>query len=64
LRSRSISFQWLVIDAVEQLDLAGFAAGYRLGGAGRQAYDPAMLLGLLLYGYAMGERSAPARAGL
>lgn len=49
---------WLVIDAVDQLDLEPFEAGYRLGGAGRQAYDPAMLLALLLYGYAIGEGSS------
>lgn len=49
---------WLVLDAIDHLDLVGFEAGYRLGGAGRQAYDPGMLLAVLLYGYAIGERSS------
>lgn len=48
----------LVIDVVEQLDLSQIQARYRLGGAGRQAYDPAMLLTLLLYAYAIGVRSS------
>lgn len=47
-----------VVEVVEQLDLSQVRAGYRLGGRGRQAYDPAMLVALLLYGYATGERSS------
>jgi transposase len=47
-----------VVEVVDQLDLSEVRAGYRLGGQGRQAYDPAMLTGLLLYGYATGERSS------
>lgn len=49
---------WFVLDTVSQLDLSEIEAGYRLGGAGRQAYDPAMLTGVLLYSYAIGERSS------
>lgn len=49
---------WFVISVVEELDLAAFAARRRLGGAGRAAFDPAMLLGLLIYGYACGQRSS------
>jgi transposase len=49
---------WLVLDTVAQLDLSQLEAGYRLGGAGRPAYDPAMLTGLLLYAYAIGMRSS------
>lgn len=49
-----------VIDAVDQMDLSAIEAGYRLGGAGRQAYHPAMLTGLLLYAYAIGVRSSRA----
>lgn len=49
-----------VLDAVEQLDLSKVEAGYRLGGAGRAAYDPAMLTALLLYAYAIGVRSSRA----
>lgn len=47
-----------VVEVVEQLDLCQVRAGYRLGGRGRQAYDPAMLTALLLYGYATGVRSS------
>jgi len=32
--------------------------GYRLGGTGRAPYDPAMLVALLLYAYARGNRSS------
>jgi transposase len=49
---------WFVIDAVSQLDLAAFYAAYRADGHGRAAHDPAMMVALLLYGYAMGERSS------
>lgn len=49
---------WFVIDVVGRLDLSGLAARYRLGGAGRRAYDPAMLLSLLIYAYSQGERSS------
>ena len=47
-----------VVEVVEQLDLSQVRAGYRLGGRGRQAYDPEMLTALLLYGYATGVRSS------
>jgi transposase len=49
---------WFVIDAVGQLDLAAFYADYRADGCGRAAHDPAMMVGLLLYCYAIGERSS------
>jgi transposase len=49
---------WFVIDAVAELDLAGFYAAYRADGHGRAAHDPAMMLALLLYAYAIGERSS------
>jgi transposase len=49
---------WFVIDAVAQLDLSGFYAGYRDDGHGRPAHDPAMMVALLLYAYAIGERSS------
>lgn len=49
---------WFVLDVVEQLDTQAFHARSRLGGVGRQGYDPDMLLGLLLYAYAVGERSS------
>src|SRR5215203_5993364 len=49
---------WFVIDAVERLDLTAFYAAYRLDGQGRAAHDPAMMVALLRYGYAVGERSS------
>jgi transposase len=49
---------WFVIDAVAQLDLSAFYAAYRADGHGRAAHDPAMMVALLLYCYAIGERSS------
>src|SRR3954454_2899478 len=49
---------WFVIDAVAQLDLAAFHAAYRADGHGRPAHDPTMMVALLLYCYALGERSS------
>jgi transposase len=51
-------FAWFVIDAVERLDLRAFYGGYRLDGQGRAAHEPAMMVALLLYSYALGERSS------
>jgi hypothetical protein len=47
-----------VRDVVAQLDLAPFLRCYRADGHGHPAYDPIMLLGVLLYGYAIGVRSS------
>ncbi len=49
---------WFVLDAVAAMDLAPFVAGYRHDGWGRAAHDPAMMVALLVYGYAIGERSS------
>jgi transposase len=49
---------WFVIDAVAAFDLSDFYAAYRADGHGRPAHDPAMMVALLLYGYAIGERSS------
>lgn len=49
---------WFVLDVVDQLDTTRFHASRRTGGVGRQGFDPDMLLGLLLYAYAVGERSS------
>src|SRR5688500_1206191 len=49
---------WFVIDAVAAMDLAAFYASYRADGHGRAAHDPAMMVTLLLYVYAIGERSS------
>src|SRR3954469_7820972 len=49
---------WCVIDAVGELDLAAFYGAYRADGWGRAAHEPAMMVALLLYAYAIGERSS------
>src|SRR5437763_16380662 len=49
---------WTVLGAVDQMDLDRFREGYRLGGSGRAPYDPAMLVALILYAYARGNRSS------
>jgi transposase len=51
---------WFVLDAVEEIDLSGFYGVYREGGWGRAAFEPAMMVALLLYAYAVGERSSRA----
>ena len=42
------------------MNLAAFYAAYRADGHGRAAYDPAMMVALLLYAYARGLRSSRA----
>jgi transposase len=49
---------WFVVEAVAALDLSGFYAAYRDNGQGRAAHDLAMMVALLLYSYAVGERSS------
>src|SRR3954470_8914573 len=49
---------WFILDAVAEMDLAAFYASYRADGWGRAAHDPAMMLALVLYAYAIGERSS------
>src|SRR4051794_19236878 len=51
---------WFVLDAVEQMDLAAFLASYRDDGHGRAAHDPAMMVALFVYAYAIGVRSSRA----
>src|SRR5918992_1779388 len=51
-------FAWFVIDAVAGMDLDAFYADYRQDGHGRAAHDPAMMVALLLYAYARGQRSS------
>ena len=53
-------FAWFVIDAVAGMDLSAFYAAYRRDGHGRAAFDPAMMVALLLYAYAKGQRSSRA----
>src|SRR6266536_6692279 len=49
---------WFVIEAVAELDLSAFYAGYRQDGHGRAAHDPAMMVVLFVYAYAIGVRSS------
>lgn len=51
---------WFVIDAVAEMDLDAFYAAYRQDGRSRPAYDPSMMVTLVLYAYARGVRSARA----
>jgi len=49
---------WFVLDAVEEMDLSTFYGAYREDGWGRAAFEPKMMVALLLYSYAVGERSS------
>src|ERR1041384_6347604 len=49
---------WFVLAAVEEMDLYPFYAAYRVDGRSRPAYEPAMMVALLLYAYARGIRSS------
>jgi transposase len=49
---------WFVIEVVDQLDLAHFRRAYRSDGHGSAAYDPAVMVALLLYAYCTGHRSS------
>jgi transposase len=49
---------WFLIDVVDQVDLGPFYRAHRDDGHGRPAYDPKLLLGVLLYAYCLGVRSS------
>ena len=49
---------WFVIDAVAALDTSAFWAELRADGVGRAAYDPDLMLALVIYAYCRGERSS------
>jgi transposase len=49
---------WFVLASVEQMDLSAFYDSYRVDGWGRAAFEPSMMVSLLLYAYARGERSS------
>src|SRR6516162_7803493 len=49
---------FVVLDAVAALDLGEFRRRYRADGHGRAAFDPEMMVALLLYAYCQGERSS------
>jgi transposase len=49
---------WFVIDSVAQMDLSAFYAAYRADGHGRAAYEPSVIVALVLFAYATDERSS------
>jgi transposase len=51
---------WFVIESVDRLDLEPFYAAYRADGHGRAAYEPSMMVSLVLYSYATNVRSSRA----
>ena len=51
---------WFVIDVVGVIDTSAFYAAYRRDGHGRAAYEPSMMLVLVLYCWARGVRSSRA----
>src|SRR5204863_5633136 len=53
-------FAWFVLEAVAAMDLEPFYAAYRGDGRSRPAYEPVMIVALILYAYARGVRSSRA----
>ena len=51
---------WFVIEAVAEMDLAAFYAAYRADGHGRAAYEPSLMVALVLYAFATRQRSSRA----
>ena len=51
---------WFIIDAVNKMDLGEFYRKYRPDGRGQAAFEPSMMLSLLLYAYSNGVRSSRA----
>ena len=49
---------FFVLDVVSELDLAAFYAEYREDGRGGAAYDPALVLAVLVYAYCIGKGSS------
>jgi transposase len=49
---------YFLLDAVDQFDLAPFYAAYRADGVGQAAFQPHMMVALLLYAYCQGVRSS------
>jgi transposase len=49
---------WSILGAVDQMDLSAFYGAYRENGQGRAAYEPSMMVALLVYAYARGNRSS------
>jgi transposase len=51
---------WFVIEAVAGMDLAAFYGAYRENGQGRAAYEPSVMVGLILFAFATNVRSSRA----
>lgn len=49
---------FFVLDTVESMDLSAFYVSYREDGWGRAAFDPKMMVALILYAFSVGERSS------
>jgi transposase len=49
---------YFLLDAVDQFDLAPFHSAYRVDGVGQAAFQPHMMVALLLYAYCLGVRSS------
>jgi transposase len=51
---------WFVIEAVAEMDLSAFYVAYRADGHGRAAYEPSVMVALILYAFATRVRSSRA----
>src|SRR5919201_6201573 len=51
---------WFVIDAGADMELSAFDAAYRSDGHGRAAYEPSLMVALVLYAFATNVRSSRA----
>jgi transposase len=51
---------WFVLDAVAEMDLSALYAAYRADGHGRAAYEPSLMVALILYAFATKVRSSRA----
>jgi transposase len=51
---------WFVIDAVAEMELGDFYGAYRADGHGRAAYEPSVMVALILYAFATSVRSSRA----
>ena len=47
---------WFILDVVSHMNLEPFSTRYRSDGVGNAAYDPEMMVSLLLYAYCLGVR--------
>ena len=51
---------WFVIDAVKGMDVRAFYAAYRADGHGAAAYEPSVMVTVILFAFATGVRSSRA----